>query len=349
VSEPAASSTLPHGALAALRERLGAAARVNEPMANHTSLRVGGPADIFCVARGPVRLIETVEAAEALRVPWRVIGAGSNLLISDHGIDGLVVKAGSSARPIRVFRDGAGATVEADAGSILASLARQLVNEGLEGLEWAVNVPGTVGAAVVNNAGAFGSSTAERLVDADVHLPGAGRMRLTPHELEMSYRTTRLKRGELPAIVLDARFALRPADPASLRARTDATQRQRQATQPTGPSLGSMFANPPGDAAGRLIEAAGLKGIREGGAEISPLHANFMLNRGGAQASDVYRLISQAQAEVWRRFATWLVPEVQLVGRWRDEESRVLFTAPGDVATAMPYRGETLPSPAASF
>src|SRR4029453_17824977 len=179
-------------------------------------------------------------------------------------------------RAWRLINEGGDQILYAEAGCILASLARQLVDDGLEGLEWAVNVPGTVGAAVVNNAGAFGSSTAEHLIDAELHVPGEGGRRLTSQDLEMEYRTTVLKRGGLNALVLGATFRLHATEKAEVRARMDQSQRQRQATQPTGPSLGSMFANPSGDAAGRVIEAAGLKGRRRGGAEISKLHANFI-------------------------------------------------------------------------
>jgi len=306
-------------------------------MANHTSLRVGGWADLFFVARGSSPLIQAVDMATALGVPWHIVGAGSNLLISDDGVEGLVVKAASRAGAWQIRDEGGRAAVEAEAGCILASLARHLVDEGFEGLEWAVNVPGTVGAAVVNNAGAFGSSTSEHLIDAELYFPGMGRKRLTPGQLEMAYRTTALKRRELEATVLGASFRLRPSDKGAVRERMEQTQRQRQATQPTGPSLGSIFANPPGDAAGRLIEAAGLKGRRRGGAEVSTLHANFILNRGGgAQAREVFGLMAEVQDAVWRQHRHWLVPEVELVGRWREAERRALLTPPGHASARVP-------------
>jgi UDP-N-acetylmuramate dehydrogenase len=323
-----------HAALAELRERLGAGVRVNEPMANHTSLRVGGPADLFLVARTTARLIEAVDLASDVGVPWRVIGAASNLLIADDGVDGLVVKAAMSGRSRRTSSHSTQVLVDAEAGCILASLARDLARDGLAGLEWAVNVPGTVGAAVVDNSGAFGSSTAECLVEADLYVPGEGRRTLGPEQLGMAYRTSFLKRGALRAIVLRGTFLVTPGDGTEILARMRATQRTRQKTQPTGPSLGSMFANPPADAAGRLIEAADLKGQRNGSAEISPLHANFMLNRGGARARDVFALMQQVQHAVWRQFGCWLNPEVQLVGRWRDHDRLALYSPPGNSSEA---------------
>lgn len=322
-----------HAALAEIIRRLGAGARANEPMGNHTSLRVGGPADVFFTARTIARLIEAIELASSLRVPWRVIGSGSNVLIADDGVDGLVVKTAMTSRSWRSISDGSEVTAEAEAGCILASLARQTAQEGLRGLEWAINVPGTVGAAIVNNSGAFGSSTAEHLIESSLHVLGEGTRMMTPDQLHMAYRTSALKREELQGVVLSGRFRLGPGPRAEIQARMHDTKRARQATQPTGPSLGSMFANPQDDAAGRLIEAAGLKGSRCGAAEVSALHANFMLNRGGAHARDVLALMQQVQRAVWQGTGHWLAPEVQLLGRWRYEDYLALQSAPGQSQT----------------
>jgi UDP-N-acetylmuramate dehydrogenase len=337
-----------HNALAKLLQQLGSGARANEPMGNHTSLRVGGTADIFFVARGAPRLVAAVELAAELGVPWRVIGAASNLLIADEGVEGLVVRTASQTRSPSVAPPGGEAVVKAEAGCILASLARQLAGEGLGGLEWAVNVPGTVGAAVVNNSGAFGSSTSEQLIDATLHVPGKGPVAMTSDELGMGYRTSVLKRAELAAVVLEASFRVRAADKAEIDARMRETQQQRQTTQPTGPSLGSMFANPSDDAAGRLIEAAGLKGARCGGAEVSSLHANFMLNRGAARARDVLNLIQLVQCRVWERTGNWLIPEVQLAGRWRYEDQLSLQSPPGDATKSGTPLAESIPAHGAS-
>lgn len=309
--------------LAELQRRLGPTARTSEPLARLTSIRTGGRADLFMVARTQAQMVTGVEECEALGVPWRVIGSASNLLIADHGVEGLVIKAAMTAPPSIEAADGE-VVVEADAGCIFASVAKQTALAGFGGLEWAVNIPGTVGASVVNNAGAFGSSTAERLADADIYVPRVGVERITQVELQMSYRSTRLKRGELRGVILRARYRLYPDDPERLRTRIAEIQRQRRATQPSGYSVGSVFTNPPGDAAGRIVERLGLKGFRIGGAEVSTLHANFMLNRGGATSREVVALVRHVQETVWNQVGIWLSPEIQMLGRWRPEDLTIL-------------------------
>ena len=323
-------------ALQALAARLGGAARWAEPLAPHTSMRVGGPAELFLPARRNEQIVTGLRAAHELGVPCRVIGGASNLLVADAGIAGLVVKSlvqgvryqSHSSEPGRV-------TAIAAAGCLFASLARDCARRGLAGLVWASNVPGTVGAAVVNNAGAFGSAMAEVLERA-LLVDTAGQTRyVTPAELAMAYRTTRLKRRELDGVVLEAELRLQVGDAALLLADLQRVREQRRRTQPAGFSVGSTFMNPPGDAAGRLIEAAGLKGRRVGGIEVSRLHANFLLNRGGAAASDVYALMRQIQDAVYARTGVWLLPEVQLVGRWDPSQLAALAapSAGGDGAT----------------
>jgi UDP-N-acetylmuramate dehydrogenase len=224
-------------------------------------------------------------------------------------------------------------TLVASAGHLIAGLARQSTRRGLAGLVWASNVPGTVGAAVVNNAGAFGGAMAEVLERALVVDPMGRTRYLTPDDLAMAYRSTRLKRRELDYVVLEAELRLTEADPAALEAELHTVRAQRRRTQPSGFSVGSTFTNPPGDSAGRLIDAAGLKGRRIGGAEVSPLHANFIVNRGGATARDVYALMRTMQDAVYAQTGTWLVPEVELLGRW-----------PGDMLAALAGLAEAGPS-----
>ncbi|MEA2641675.1 MAG: UDP-N-acetylmuramate dehydrogenase, partial [Chloroflexota bacterium] len=178
-----------------LQARLGPGSRLAEPLARYTSIRAGGQADLFLQARTSEQLVDAVEEAEALGVPWRIIGGASNLLIADAGVEGLVIKAATGG--VEIDRDGDPPRVHAAAGCILAAVAKQTALAGFAGLEWAVNVPGTVGASVVNNSGAFGSSTAEHLEHADVYAPGGEVVRMTGEELELAYRTSRLKRGEL--------------------------------------------------------------------------------------------------------------------------------------------------------
>jgi UDP-N-acetylmuramate dehydrogenase len=261
----------------------------------------------------------------ALGQSWavRTIGGGSNLLPSDDGVEGLVIKYTAAGHQLR--EDGQRAVCVAEAGASLAGLARRLAKQGWAGLEWAVSVPGTVGGAAVNNAGAFGSCSAEWIIAVHVADADGQERRLGAAALDYAYRTSRLKRRELgPVIVLRVEFDLRRDDPARLRAIVDRNQEQRTRTQPRQRSAGSVFANPEGDYAGRLIEQAGLKGARHGGAQISPQHANFIVNSGRATARDVYELMRLAQQGVWQHFATWLHPEIELVGRWMAAELSAL-------------------------
>jgi UDP-N-acetylmuramate dehydrogenase len=328
-------------ALAELRARLGPRARPGERLDRHTSYRIGGPADLFLPATDTEQVVAALQAAHALGVPCRIIGGASNLLVADAGVAGLVVKnLVSETRYREDPHDAERVTLVAAAGCQLAAVARQSARRGLAGLVWASNVPGTVGAAVVNNAGAFGSSMAEVLERA-LLVDSAGETRyLGPADLAMAYRSTRLKRRELDLVVLEAELRLRRGDAAALQSELSEVRERRQRTQPAGFSAGSMFTNPPNDAAGRLIDAAGLKGARVGGAIVAPLHANFILNDGGATASDVYALMRRIQDAVYGRFGVWLVPEVQLVGRWSPAELAALAgPTPAAVASGAAEEG----------
>jgi len=283
-------------------------------LARHTSLRVGGPADFFFEARGRDELATALQWARAEGVPVRVIGGGSNLLVADDGVDGLVIKMVSASFEV------SGNTVRADAGVNLANMARRLAKQGFGGLEWAANVPGTVGGAVVNNAGAFGGDTASCLVSATILAADGHVRRLTHGELAYAYRTSVLKRREAGDVaVVDAVFKVQPSTPEEADGRVKEFNAQRMRSQPRILSAGSVFANPDGDFAGRLIEAAGLKGQRMGGAQISEQHANFIVNPGGATASDVYALLKCAQQRVLEHSGVRLRPEIELFGRWPSE------------------------------
>lgn len=300
------------------------AVRTGEPLGRHTSLKVGGPAEYFAEARGAAELAELLGWAEDRALPARVIGGGSNLLVADRGAGGLVVKsAGTAGRVIE--RDGQPVLL-ADAGATLANVARRLSKQGYGGLEWATNVPGTIGGAVVNNAGAFGGDTASHLLAATVVNAAGTVRRLAPADLDYGYRTSRLKRRELGVLaVVEAELRLARSAPAASQARVAEFQRQRTSSQPRQLSAGSVFANPPGDFSARLIQEAGLKGTRIGGAEISTQHANFIVNVGQATAADVYALVRLAQQQVYQRFGTWLRPEIELFGRWTDTEQITLM------------------------
>jgi UDP-N-acetylmuramate dehydrogenase len=302
------------------------------PLGRHTSLRVGGPARCFLASGDPTALALVLDAAAEDRVPILLLGGGSNLLVSDAGFDGLVLKLTTMGYSVET-EDGA-PLVRASAGATIGNLARRLARAGMAGLEWAATVPGAVGGAVVNNAGAFGGCVADNLIDADVIQASQGARTLSAADLGYAYRTSVLKRGELgPVLVTSARFRLRRDEASAVLTRIANQQEQRTASQPRQLSAGSIFANPPNDYAGRLIEAAGLKGARRGGAEISGQHANFIVNSGGATAANVYGLIRLAQDAVWRQSGVWLRPEVQLVGTWPREQIEALA---GPTKAALP-------------
>lgn len=288
----------------------------DEPLARYTAARLGGPAEWLYVARGPVEeLAQVAAAAWAAGLPLRVLGGGSNVLVSERGVRGLVII--NHAASVEFGEWHGGRRVAAASGTGLATLAKRCQRRGLAGLEWAVSVPGTVGGAVINNAGAYGGDIAASLCDAVVLGPDGPRL-FTPADMVYAYRYSSLKaRPDRRFVVLLAQFALAADDPAAIQARMDGYSARRKQTQPPGASLGSIFKNPPGDYAGRLIEAAGLKGYTLGGAQVSPLHANFFINAGGAAtASDYYALVEYVRAAVAQKTGVVLEPEIELVGDW---------------------------------
>ena len=306
--------------------QLGVAER--ESLRRHTSLRVGGPARHFLASPDVQALARLLRAATADGLPILVLGGGSNLLISDDGFDGVVVKYTAGEHAVETLPGGS-LVVRADAGANFSNLARRLAREGVSGLEWAATVPGTVGGAVVNNAGAFGGCVADNLLDAVLVMPDGVEQSVSHSDLDYAYRASRLKRGEFgPTIVRSACFRVTHNDPKLALARIHEQQARRTASQPRQLSAGSIFANPPGDYSGRLVEAVGLKGARSGGAEISAQHANFIVNSGAATAQDVMHLMRQAQVAVWEQFGIWLHPEVQLIGPWDPALVRALAAPP---------------------
>ncbi|MFQ3566771.1 MAG: UDP-N-acetylmuramate dehydrogenase [Aggregatilineales bacterium] len=283
-----------------------------EPLAKYTAARLGGPADWVYIAReSNEALVEVVSAAWAAGIPTRVLGGGANVLVADRGFRGLVV---INRLDSVTFAD---ERVEASAGASLTTLARRVAARGLAGFEWAASVPGTVGGAVVNNAGAHGADMASNVVTVELIDAVRGRAVLTQAELAYGYRTSALKaRADRHFLVLSAILSLKQDDPAAVAARIDANIAYRKRTQPPGASLGSIFKNPPGDYAGRLIEACGLKGCMIGGAQISPVHANFFINLGAATAADYRALIEHARAVVAREQGVELETEIELLGDW---------------------------------
>jgi UDP-N-acetylmuramate dehydrogenase len=296
-------------ALDALAERDEACALSrNVSLASYTAMQVGGPVDLLAVCESVGALIEVSRLAQEISVPWRVLGDGCNVLISDQGLRGLVIVNRAASIQFE------GQNVHAESGARLARVAQEAVKRGLAGLAWAAGLPGTVGGAVVGNAGAFGGDIAGALHSAMVLGTDGEVAERSRDWFEFEYRESRLKRGGGRELVLAAMFALQSGDPKALKAHADKIWAWRRVRHPSGATMGSTFKNPPDAHAGRLIEQAGLKGYRIGGAQVSEQHANFLINIGHATAEDVRTLITHVQTEVQRQLGVSLEPEVELLG-----------------------------------
>jgi len=283
------------------------------PLAEHTTYRVGGTAQWYAAPKDKDGLLAAFEWFQTQDLPLTLLGAGSNLLISDQGIPGLVI----STRHLRGshFNEEQG-TVVATAGEPIAKIAWQAAKRGWRGLEWAVGIPGTVGGAVVMNAGAHNHCTAENLVSVTVMNPQGDWQVLKPEQIGFGYRTSCLQ-GER-RLVLEATFQLQPGfGREHIMTHTTRNLHQRKNSQPYDkPSCGSVFRNPTPQYAAQLIERLGLKGHRIGGAEVSQRHANFILNSSNAKAQDIFNLIFHVQNEVAARCAVHLEPEVKILGHF---------------------------------
>jgi UDP-N-acetylmuramate dehydrogenase len=301
--------------LTALAATFGDRARRNEPLAGHTTLRVGGPAEVWLAVERIAELVEAANLARQHNIPLFILGGGANLLIGDVGIRGLVIQNRSSRVDFPPqLKAGRTVKVVAESGVVLPNLVRRCAKRGLSGLEWAVGVPGTLGGAVVNNAGAYGSDVAHSLVRAELLSPSGERVWQPVDWFEYDYRASKLKREETGWIVLQAELQMTAAPVAEVEARINEFNARRKASQPPGATIGSMFKNPPGDYAGRLIEAAGLKGYRVGQAQISTVHANFFQNLGDATATDMLALIETAWQAVKNKFGVELELEIEVMG-----------------------------------
>lgn len=295
-----------------LRQKFGAAAQENVSLAPYASARIGGPADALLAVHSADELAAALAWVWANDLPYVILGGGSNVLISDRGVRGIVIL--NRAKEVR-FESGDAPAVWCESGVTFSNLAHRCAAKGLSGLEWAATIPGTVGGAVYGNAGAFGGDMSQNLIWAEV-LTRDGRKKMTVADLGYAYRSSVLKSGNETAIILSALLRLKNSSKAEVSATIESFSARRKAAQPPGASMGSMFKNPPGDYAGRLIEAAGLKGARVGGAEISSIHANFFVNHGGTQASDVRALIDLTIKTVKEKFGVDLELEVELIGDW---------------------------------
>lgn len=294
----------------------GANLKLAEPLARYTSMKIGGPADYFVEVFDEAALgnLLHVLAGAGAGAGFCVLGNGSNVLISDRGVRGVVIRLVGEFKNVAWSESGAAVKATVGAAYAVTQLVREAARKGYTGLEFAEGIPGTVGGALYMNAGAYGSEF-EKVVD---HVAGRTRegqpVRFSRREMTFSYRDSHLPDG---MVVTRVGMELHKDESAKVGSKVRELTSRRKDSQPSGfPNSGSMFRNPPGDYAGRLIEAAGLKGKRVGQCQISQRHANFFVNLGGAKAAEVRELMELARAEVGRRFGVELVAEVKLFGEW---------------------------------
>lgn len=295
-----------------LRSRLSGEVLREEPMARHTTYRIGGPAALYITCDTVGDLAEAIRLCDQEGIERVTLGKGSNLLVADAGYPGAMIVLGKEFKAHRIQ----GSEIEVGGACILAYVVRDAYSRGLGGMEFAVGIPGSVGGAIAMNAGS-GEAWIDSVVGSvTVYLPSEGLVRLRADELEWGYRECALPAG---AVMVETVIQLHDADKAAIRAAMDASLERRKRTQPMGmPSAGSVFRNPPGDSAGRLIESAGLKGARLGGARISDVHANFIVNEGDARAADVVGLVRKAQMTVRDMYGIELTPEIKFLGTFED-------------------------------
>ena len=303
-------------AVAELREIMGARATPDASIARFTSFRLGGPAAVLCECENETHLEAVSKVIRENDLPVLVLGKGTNLLVSDRGFPGVAIRLGKGFEWISHEEE---SILAAGGMAQLPRVSNRAARLGLSGLEFAIAIPATVGGAVKMNAGAHGSSVSEVLDSATVfNFKGGSSATVRAADLDMSYRHTNLAQND---VVSSARFRLQPGVREEIAGRMDEYRHHRSETQPVeAPNAGSMFRNPPGDSAGRLIEAAGLKQLRIGNAEVSNKHANFFLARPGSTAQDVFDLMGRVQMQVERASGVLLIPEVSTVGEFEREE-----------------------------
>jgi UDP-N-acetylmuramate dehydrogenase len=296
--------------------------KVDEPLARFTTMKIGGPADYFVEVEDEVALSRLLPLLHEHGAPICLLGNGSNVLISDRGVRGAVIHLAGDFKKVAwrhielaQGRDQApGVIADAGAACVVTRLAREAARKGYAGLEFAEGIPGTIGGALVMNAGAYGSEFEKIVEQVGCVTPDGAGISLHRSEMNFSYRQSHLPAG---AVVTRVRLRLLKDEAARVSSKLRVLVARRKGSQPAGhPNSGSMFRNPPGDFAGRLIEAAGLKGKRIGQAQISEVHANFIINLGGARAMEVRELMELARAEVERRFGIALIAEVKYLGDW---------------------------------
>ena len=291
-------------------QRLFPTAKLDEPLKRYTAWKIGGPTDALLEPSSADELIKTVETAREHDVPVTILGGGTNVLVLDGGIRGLTIRLARALTNLEITD----ASVVAEAGVLYPVLANATAGRGLAGLEFATGIPGTVGGAVYMNAGAYGGETRDFLDWADVYKPETGEIeRVSNADLRLSYRRSILH--DHPGwIVLRAAYTLMPGDPEELKARIKEFRTQRMNGSPNRPSCGSTFKRPKDDFPGRVIEVAGLKGMRVGQIEVSPVHANYFVNHGGGTAKDTLKLIEFVKETVLAKLGVELEMEVEVLG-----------------------------------
>ena len=294
--------------------------REREPMARHTSFGVGGPADFWVEVRHLDALRTALATAKRLRIPYTVMGHGTNALVADAGIEGVVIYNRCTGFDPNI----AVGQVRVESGHSMAKLAGRCAKLGLSGLSFGIGVPGTVGGAIFGNAGAFGSNVG-KVVQSALIWRSDNECEVSAPYFNFQYRHSRMQDDRVPSVILAATFRVESANAPILRRELLALARRRRASQPQSKNAGSFFMNPDDDYAGRIIESAGLKGRKVGRAYVSPVHANFLSTEPGGTASDILQLAIEVRQQVAVTTGIRLQPEVRLVGRW-NEEARELFT-----------------------
>jgi UDP-N-acetylmuramate dehydrogenase len=283
----------------------------NEPLSQHTTMKIGGPADLFIEPSSLENIQKVMTFIKERQLPWRAIGRGSNLLVSDKGIEGVVIRLGSGLSHLSINES----SITVGGGHSLVSLSTLISKKGLSGLEFASGIPGSVGGAVYMNAGAHGSDINKILTKAHVLFEDGSIEWLSNNEMEFTYRTSVLQKKR-PGVVLEAEFKLTMGDRTAIVSQMQKNKDYRKETQPWNfPCAGSIFRNPLPNYAGKLIEEAGLKGFQIGGAKISEMHGNFIVNAGNATAKDVLDLIQYIKDKILQLYGIKMETEVEIIGR----------------------------------
>lgn len=309
-----------------LREAYGERVQVNVSLKRFTAARIGGKADVMITVESSEELAQVAQSLWETEIPFIILGSGSNVLVSDAGVRQVVIL--NHAKKVIFNQQSLNPTVWAEAGVNFGALARKATRYGLSGLEWAASIPGTVGGAIYGNAGAHGSDMSSILLMANIlHRKQANidqsqqilQEEWSIDKFEYGYRSSSLKRQPGRAVILSAQMKLKQSTPEAVQAKMDEFTKVRRSSQPRGASLGSIFKNPTGDYAGRLIEAAGLKGKKIGKVEVSQQHANFFITQDSASASDYAELIRLVRKQVHRKYGVNLELEIELLGDWMEE------------------------------